>query len=181
MNYRVTIPATTSLVTVDDLKTHLLLFGDNSYDTELQAILLAAEGFVADFLGEYLVATTVRVNIASFGDLALPHKNPSSIVVSYWDSNNVAQTLSESEYTVDVSGDYPRIIFDNQPTGLSNSFAYKGYVTYSTVIDPIPNKLKHAVLLVAAELFENRHESKEKTSNLVTLSSRRLIQSSRGW
>ena len=181
MDYSVTTPASTSLVTVAELKTHLLLFGDNSYDTELQAILLSAEGFISDFIADYLVATTIRVYIASFCDLTLSHKNPSSIVVSYWDSNNAAQTWASSNYTVDVSGDFPRIIFDSHPTGLSNSFAYKGYVTYSTVMDPIPNKLKHAVLLVAAELFENRTEVSQRNTYDSAITSKRLIQSLRGW
>ncbi len=75
MNTYVTIKATTSLVTTTELKTHLLLFGDTSYDTELQAILLSTEDFINDFLGEYLVSTTVRGNIPTFGDLYLPHKS----------------------------------------------------------------------------------------------------------
>ena len=43
MDYQVTTPAATSYNTVAELKTHLLLFGDTSYDAELQDILLAAE------------------------------------------------------------------------------------------------------------------------------------------
>ncbi len=181
MPHQVTIPATTSLVTVADLKTHLLLFGDTSYDTELQDILLTAEGFISDFIDDYLVSTTVRMNIFAFGDITLEHKNPTSVVVSYWDSNNTAQVWASSNYVIDTSAVYPTIIFDANPTGLSSKFANKGYVTYATALTPVPAKITHAVLLIAAELFENRNNSTDKKMEKVQLTAMRLMQSLRGW
>ena len=181
MPHQVTIPATTSLVTVADLKTHLLLFGDTSYDTELQDILLTAEGFISDFIDDYLVSTTVRMNIFAFGDTTLEHKNPTSVVVSYWDSNNTAQVWASSNYVIDTSDVYPTIIFDTNPTGLSTKFANKGYVTYATALTPVPAKITHAVLLIAAELFENRNNSTDKKMEKVQLTAMRLMQSLRGW
>ena len=181
MTYQVTIPATTSLVSVADLKTHLLLFGDTSYDTELQDILLTAEGFISDFLDDYLVSTTVRMNIVAFGDTTLYHKNPTSVVVSYWDTNETAQVWASSNYVIDTSDVYPTIIFSANPTGLSTKFANKGYITYSTALTPVPAKIKHAVLLVAAELFENRNNSTDKKMEKVQLTAMRLMQSIRGW
>ena len=177
----VTVPATTSLVTVADLKTHLLLFGDTSYDTELQDILLTAEGFISDFLDDYLVSTTVRQNLYAFGDTTLHHKNPTNVVVSYWDANNTAQVWASSNYVIDTSDVYPTIIFDANPTGQSTKFANKGYITYATALTPVPAKIKHAVLLVAAELFENRNNSTDKKMEKVQLTAMRLMQSIRGW
>ena len=181
MTYQVTVPATTSLVTVADLKTHLLLFGDTSYDTELQDILLAAEGFISDFLDDYLVSTTVRMNIFAFGDTTLYHKKPTNVVVSYWDTNNTAQVWAASNYVIDTSDVYPTIIFSANPTGTSTKFANKGYITYDTALTPVPSKITHAVLLVAAELFENRNNSSEKKMEKVQLTAMRLMQSLRGW
>ena len=177
----VTVPATTSLVTVADLKTHLLLFGDTSYDTEIQDILLAAEGFISDFLDDYLVSTTVRMNIFAFGDTTLYHKNPTNVVVSYWDTNNTAQVWAASNYVIDTSDVYPTILFETNPTGTSTKFANKGYITYDTALTPVPSKITHAVLLVAAELFENRNNSSEKKMEKVQLTAMRLMQSLRGW
>jgi len=181
MSYQVTIPATTSLVSVADLKTHLLLFGDTSYDTELQDILLTAEGFVSDFLDDFLVSTTVRKNIVAFGDITLDHKSPTNIVVSYWDTNDTAQVWASSNYTVDTSDIYPTIIFSTNPSGCSTKFANKGYVTYETSLSPVPAKIKHTVLLIAAELFENRNNSSDKKMEKVQLTAMRLMQSLRGW
>jgi hypothetical protein len=181
LTYQVTIPATASLVPVADLKTHLLLFGDTSYDTELQDILLTAEGFVSDFLGDFLATTTVRKNIVAFGDIELPHKSPTNIVVSYWDTSNTAQVWPSSNYVVDTSDVYPVIIFNTNPSGFSTKFANKGFVTYDTVLDPVTAKIKHAVLLIAAELFENRNNSSEKKMEKVQLTAMRLMQSLRGW
>ena len=181
MTYQVTSPATTSLVSVADLKTHLLLFGDTSYDTELQDILLTAEGFVSDFLGDYLSPTGVRKNIVAFGDIKLPHKNPTAIVVHYWDTNDTAQVWSDANYVLDTSDVYPVIIFDTNPSGYSTKFTNKGYVTYNTSLSPVPSKIKHTVLLIAAELFENRNNSTDKKMEKVQLTAMRLMQSLRGW
>ena len=181
MEYQVTSPATTSLTTVAELKTHLLLFGDNSYDAELQDILLAAEEYISDFLGEYLVATSVRVNVVNFDDTTLPHKSASSVVVNYWDTNNAAQVYASSNYRIDVSGKYPTIKYSAQPAGKSSTSTYAGFITYTTSLDVVPQKLSRAVLLVAAELFENRNNSSEKASYATKLTAMRLVQSLRGW
>ena len=178
---QVTIPATTSYVSVADLKTHLLLFGDTSYDTELQDILLSAEEFLSDLIGEYIVSTTVRLNVFAFGDIYLPHKSVSSVVVSYWDINNTAQVHAPSNYVIDTSGLHPVIKFTTTPTGLSNKFDNKGYVTYATALSNVPAKVRHAILLISSELFENRSESSEKKSEAAKLTAMRLIQSIRGW
>jgi hypothetical protein len=82
---------------------------------------------------------------------------------------------------IDTSDVYPTVIFSANPTGLSTKFANKGYVTYDTVLSPIPAKIKHAVLLVAAELFENRNNSTDKKMEKVQLTAMRLMQSIRGW
>jgi uncharacterized phiE125 gp8 family phage protein len=182
MDFKVTTPATTSVVSVADLKTHLLLFGDDAYDAELQAILLTAEGFISDFIGEYISTTSLLVNIADFSDFHFTHKDPTSVVVSYWDSNNTAQTLSADNYTVDASGEYLRIIFDTKPSDLTSVLTNQGYITYTTTMSVVTPKLKHAVLLVAAELFENRTNSVTGVSIAkLPLSAMRLIQTLRGW
>jgi len=181
MDYQVTTPATTSQTTVAELKTHLLLFGDNSYDTELQDILLASEEYLSDFLGEYLTATSVRVNITSFDETALPHKSASTVVVSYWDTDDAAQVHASTNYRIDVSGEYPAIKYSTQPSGRSGTSTYAGYITYTTSLAVVPQKLSRAVLLVAAELFENRNNSSDKASYATQLTAMRLVQSLRGW
>ena len=181
MIYQVITPATTSLVSVADLKTHLLLFGDDAYDGELQDTLLTAENFISGFLDDFLVSTTVRVNFFAFGDTTLPHKEPQNITVYYWDTNHTAQVWPSDKYVVDTSDVYPKIIYNSNPTGTSTKFTNKGYITYDTSLTPIPSKIKHTVLLVAAELFENRNNSSEKKMEKVQLTAMRLMQSLRGW
>ena len=180
--YIVTTPAATSYVPVSELQTHLLLFGDSSYDSELQDILLAAEEYLADFMGEYLVDTGIRVNICDFGsDAVLPHKFYTGIAVMYWDSNNSAQTLSTSDYIVDLSGEYPVLKVTTAPTDVSTVLDCAGYMTYTTYMSYVPAKLNRAVLLIAAEMFNNRTESSVKKMEKVHLTAMRLIQSLRGF
>jgi len=182
MSYQVITPATTSLVSVADLKTHLLLFGDTSYDTELQDILLTAEGFVSDFLDDFLATTTVKVNLFVLGDTVLPHKSPTNVRVAYWDDSDIEAPINPSNFFLDTSAVYPRLVFRTKPTNISTEFVNQGFIEYDTVLTPVPAKVKHAVLLIAAELFENRTDS--ITGTIVAklpLSSLRLIQSLRGW
>jgi len=181
MDYLVTVAANASYKTVAELKTHLLLFGDNSYDSELQSILLAAEDYLSGYLGEFISPTTVRVNVSSFGDTKLPHKANAGVVVTYWDAANTAQVVPSGDYVVDTSGAYPVIKYTTTPTGLSALFDYVGYITYTTSLGIVSPKLSSAILLVAAELFENRNNSSEKKAEAVQLSAMRLIQSLRGW
>ena len=181
MTYQVITPATTSLVPVADLKTHLLLFGDTSYDTELQDILLTAESFISDFLGDFLSSTTVRINLPVFSDTVLPHKNPTNLRVAYWDQDDLEAPLNPNKYVVDASADYPRIIFKTPPSNTTSTFTNKGLITYETALSPISAKIKHAVLLIAAELFENRNNSTDKKMEKVQLTAMRLMQSARGW
>jgi len=181
LGYQVTAPAATSYTTVADLKTHLLLFGDTSYDAELQDILLAAEGYISDYLGEYLVETAIRVNVRTFDNTTLPHKAASTVVVNYWDASDVAQVHAASNYRIDVSGDYPTIKYSAQPSGRSGTSTYAGYITYTTALAVIPQKLSRAVLLVAGELFESRREVSGSITYAAPLASKRLIQSLRGW
>jgi hypothetical protein len=123
----------------------------------------------------------VRQNLYAFGDTTLHHKNPTNVVVSYWDTNNTAQVWASSNYVIDTSDVYPTIIFDANPTGQSTKFANKGYITYATALTPVPAKVNHAVLMVAAELFESRREVTDSITYATPIASKRLIQSLRGW
>lgn len=181
MDYQVTTPATTSQTTVAELKTHLLLFGDSSYDAELQDILLAAEEYLSDFLGEYLTATSVRINVTSFDEITLPHKSISTVVVSYWDTDDAAQVHASTNYRIDVSGEYPSIKYSAQPSGRSGTSTYAGHITYTTSLAVVPQKLSRAVLLVAAELFESRRQVSDSITYAAPLAAMRLVQSLRGW
>ena len=181
MNYQVTIPPTTSVVTVADLKTHLLLFGDNSYDAELQDLLLTAESFVSDFLGEFLSETAVQINLPTLSDIFLPHRFPSEVHVSFWDDTNMQAPVPPSLWLLDTSYALPKLHFKGKPSNISTDFDNQGFVTYKTSLPYAPPKIRHAVLLIAAELFENRNNSSDKKMEKVQLTAMRLIQSARGW
>lgn len=181
MTYQVTIPATATFVTVAELKTHLLLFGDTSYDTELQDILLTAEGFVSDFLGEFLAPTTVKIILPTLNDTTLLHKYVTNVVVNYWDADDLDAPVNPNTFTLDKSGVYPRLLFKTKPTSISTTTTNQGSVSYLTSLSPVPSKVKHAILLIAAELFENRNNSTDKKMEKVQLTAMRLMQSLRGW
>lgn len=178
---QVVAPAATSLVTTAELSNHLLLFGDTSYDDELQGILLQAEDYISGFLGEYLVSTTVRERVFGWGDIHLAHKNPSNLVVSYYDGTNTPQVFNAANYVLDLSGEYPVIKFKTTPPTPSTDLTFQGYVTYDTALPVVPAAIKRAVLMVAAELFEHRSDSSEKKAERAHLTAMRLLQKHRRW
>ena len=75
MKYFISESATFAPVCVSDLKAHLFLFDDDSYDAELQYILLSAQDIVTDLLGEHISSTMIQCNLNTFEDTSLPHHN----------------------------------------------------------------------------------------------------------
>ena len=90
-------------------------------------------------------------------------------------------TVAELKTHLLLFGDYPTIKYSAQPSGRSGTSTYAGYITYTTYMSVIPQKLNRAVLLVAAEMFESRREVSGSITYAASLASRRLIQSLRGW
>lgn len=172
--FTVVTPASTCPVSVAELSTHLQLFGDNSYDTELQALLLTAQEYVSDKLGEFVSDTEVNVPLADFSDVDLIHQNVRWVSVKYYDVNNNQKTLDASNYVLDETGTSARITFTTVPT-TSTDFKYPAFVQYTTRFDVVPSKVKHAILMTAGELFEVRTESTDAKDRRAAITVDRLL------
>lgn len=173
-DFKITSPAVASVVTANELDQHLNLFGDHSYDGELDQLLLTAQEYVGKHIGKFVAPTSVEVTADKFDDIELPHAEARSITVKYYDSANVLQTLPSTDYLIDPTSTYPTISFKNRP---SVSIDYKKpiVIQYVTGMSDVPNVIRHAILMTAAELFEVRTESTEAKARLASLTIARLL------
>jgi uncharacterized phiE125 gp8 family phage protein len=177
--YKVISTASTSPVTVADLQQHLMLFGDTSYDAELAQLVVTATEFVSDHMGEFVANTTIAEPISSFSDTELVHKNVSNVVVKYFDENNVEQTLAANNYIVDQTGNLTKVKFKSPNERLSADYDCPVQIEYSTAMTTVPNRVKHAILITAAELFEVRTESTDAKNRVAQITIDRLLSTNR--
>lgn len=182
MKYFVSQNATDLVVSVEDLKAHLFLFDDDSYDDELECIIFSAQDIVSDLLGEHVSSTTITYNIASFDDEAiLPHRAVAGIKsIYYYDTTNNPVLLPEEDFIFDYSGKDIKLKFLNKPT-VSKDYDYPISVEYTASIDPLPYALAQAILIVAAELFEVRSETTEKARSEGIKVATKLLMKHRRW
>jgi uncharacterized phiE125 gp8 family phage protein len=182
MKYFVSQNATDLVVSVEDLKAHLFLFDHDSYDDELEWIILSAQDIVSDLLGEHVSCSTITYNIASFGEEAvLPHRAVSSIQsIHYYDTDNNAQLLPEEDFIFDFTGKDLKLKFLSRPT-VSKDYDYPISVDYLACIDPMPYTLAQAILIVSAELFEVRSETTDKARSEGIKVATKLLMKHRRW
>ena len=156
-DYVVLTHATAAPITVDDLKTHLFIF-DNDNDVYLEEILLSAQQMVCQYLGEFTVDTTCRADRCEFTTTILPQRHVSSVSsIQYYDTDNELQTLPASAYIIENSSNGVRIKYTSNtlPT-LSNDYARPVIITYVAVLNPIPDTVRQAIRITAAEMFQSR-------------------------
>jgi uncharacterized phiE125 gp8 family phage protein len=181
MKYFISESATFAPVSVADLKAHLFLFDDDSYDAELSYILLSAQDIVTDLLGEHISSTTIQCNLSSFEDTVLPHRNVLDLAsVEYYDTTDTLVELDNANYYLDATGKDAKVKFTSKPS-TSSKYDNPVVVTYEAGMNVVPQVLAQAVLIVSAELFEVRSETitiqKRKAMSVATT----LLMKYRRW
>ncbi len=88
------------------------LESDSTYSTRLELYIATARDYVERFLGRQLIQTTLVMRLDCFPDWMLLPRPPLVSVqsVTYYDSDNVSQTLATSQYDVSIYGVAGRII-----------------------------------------------------------------------
>ena len=182
LGFNIITEATTAPVTAENLRNHLLLFGDTSFDTELGSIILVAQKLLADEIGEFPSSTTIRQPFNSFSKLmSLRHRFITSITqIQYYDSDDTLQTLSTDDYLFDEIGADKRVIVTNIPTDeLSSNYPTPIYIDYVAGMDPIPMTVEQAILICAGELFKNRENTNDAQQYLNVINGSSLVDNLR--
>lgn len=157
-------------ISVTELKTHLRI-DTTAHDAYLAVILTSARQYYESHADATLVTTTYDLYLDGFHDpkyscggvISLPRPPAASVsTITYYDTANVLQTWSSTEYATDLK---------SEPARIKEAFGYTYPLTYdkpgSVIIRyvaglasaAIPEKKKQAVRFLAGHLFENREAS----------------------
>ena len=162
-----TAPASEPL-TAAQAKTHLRVTHTDD-DTYIESLIVVARHQVEKYLRMGLIDQTWEYRLDEFPaydekPLYVPMKPITAVdSISYVDTDGDSQTWSADEYQVDIYGAFPRIIPAygySWPSTRDQIHAVTitlsvGYADANAV----PEDIRHAMLLMIGELYENREES----------------------
>jgi uncharacterized phiE125 gp8 family phage protein len=134
-------------------------------DTLLNGLIAAATDYVELYTGRAIVSQTWELVLDDFSDAMLIPKGPVSSITSvkYIDVDDVEQTISSSNYTLDGVSDPQWLVKASDYTwpevadGVNNVIIrfVAGYAT-------VPPSIKHAVLLLIGQWFDSRAAATDK-------------------
>lgn len=160
----------TAWLTLDEITNQLNLFGDESQDSYLESLELAARMFIEDYLGMTIFPITYKVYYGTSGitstplSLDLPAYSQGGITINsvkYWNGSNVLTTVSTSSYYLDASGD--KIVVTTFPTDVNTDRTAPIVIEYKTAANPLAQyaTIKQAGLLLIAHYYNNRSDTGE--------------------
>lgn len=169
-----------AVVSLDQIREHLNLFDDTSYDTLLAGISAVAHTSIEDYLGEFLGFTSVVQPFSDFAqDLPLAHTRILSIdSVQYRSTDGTMRTVDSSVWVYDNTSRSKSVRLargQQWPSDLDDSFRSPISVNYSAEWEDPPEVISQAILLTCGDFFENRNNSTTESLSVVPLSIRYLI------
>ena len=176
----VSFPESSGIVTLLEAKSHLSLFDDNTFDTYLGEIIIAATTHAGTFIGQALeVSVVVDYYGAWDSRLVLSQEFIESVAaVRSYGPDNVVATVSPSDYLVDTSGSQAAVVFTKQQSSaLSGDIANPVQVEFNSLyVNATENRaIKQAVLIILADLFKDRETNTEGGSTRSHLTAERLL------
>lgn len=171
LTYAVSTAATTTPISVADCKEHSHIDG-NEDNAVLERMIEAATELVQTETRRQLIHATFDWYLDEFpsGDTLRPPHSPLSSVsaITYTDSDGVEQTWASSGYDVDTASEPGRIVLaygeswpDNR-TG-TNSIKVTHVAGYGAASTDVPSRIRSLLLLIVADLYENREASQLTT------------------
>jgi uncharacterized phiE125 gp8 family phage protein len=159
---KTTTAATTNAVTAAEAKSQCRVDHSND-DTYIGVLITAAQNLVEAYTNRRLIQGTFVLLLEEFPKegIYLPYSPVTSVdSIKYYDAANTQQTWSSSEYYYNiyeepcliryVDGDYPDV-YDYRSHPIEVTFK-TGYTTP----DVVPPALKQAILILVADMYENR-------------------------
>ena len=176
-NYRIITRPTTAPISVSQLQDHLQLYGDDSFNDYLQALLITGIELINTLTDGFVGDTTVEAYNGSLNDFSLPHFDVSSITsLQYYDLDNVLQTVPTTDYYLDnTGGQFPAVRFTTGYVapqvhpGRSNPVVvrYVSSITTEASQDGgiLEQDIAHALMIICEDLFRTRGSTVSHVSN----------------
>jgi uncharacterized phiE125 gp8 family phage protein len=162
MRLRIVTPPAAEPVTLAEAKAHLRLEGTED-DTYVSVLIQAARQHVEDVCWRGVVTQTREAVLEAFpyGEAVdLPGGNLGAIsFVTYTDADGASQTLDASAYeadTVSVPGRLVLAYGESWPSTRCQWDAVRIRYTVGWAVADVPAPIKQAMLLLVAQLYENR-------------------------
>ena len=161
-----------AVVSTADAKEHLAVL-HSDHDTLIASLVGYATELVQNMASIQIPQKTLRVTLDSFpsDEIILPRPPVQSITsVKYYDSDNILQTWSDTEWESDLYADSPWVANLNNtrirpvssnvwPTVYSRiSPVQINYVAGWKTAASVPGPLIQAIKIVTADLYENRED-----------------------
>ena len=181
-NYIVSAASSATIVTLAEARDHLNLFTDTTYDDYVSRLLRAGQDAAENYLGEFLSFTTVEAYWNRPDDrFTLPHRHVDSIAsVTYYDSDDVLQTIPSTGYIHDTTG-YRSSVRIRQASAIpavSNLYENPIVINYNAVLNDqyITEAVAQAILLYVSGMFASRENySLNQIAQPLPLASERLL------
>lgn len=181
--YKLITAATLDPVTVTELKSQLRIT-TTSQDTMLGLLIKAATQHVEDYLRYSIMPSTWDLYLDSFNSDIWIQKIPVSAIthVKYINSEGVLTTLTvDVDYVIDIDSKPARIYTAYSKSWPSTRSIYNCVVVrfvagYASSAD-VPERLKQAILMLAASLYENPSDEVTGTQvNKIHTNSERFLR-----
>lgn len=152
-------------VSLAEMRMHARIDADDE-DLVLAGYITAATRHVEKLAGHKLVTQTWTQSFSGLADRIYLHMHPVSSVssVTYYDSDNASQTLTSTLYRLVQGWDGNYIARDSAST-YPDTYERPDAVTvtmvagYGASAGNIPDDLRHAVMLLAAQWYESREDA----------------------
>lgn len=161
--HTVTVAAASEPVTATEAKTQCRIDGSDS-DSDIAGLIAAARGYVESYLGSPLISRTVTVKCNRFADFAAFPVVPLSSVsgITYVDGAGSTQTLSTSVYEVRSDGLTASIALKNDQSWPDIQTGSRITVTAVVGYSSVPDEIKHAILLLISQWYDNRAAASDR-------------------
>lgn len=171
--YKVTVAASTTPISVTDLKVQLRLdTSDTSEDTYLTNIINAAVEMCEKYTRRDLINKTYVTYRDSFSDIIEIRRSKLQSITSiqYYDTNNTLQTLDTSVYSITDEADYSAVYLNpgkswpstyRKPQAVKITFV----AGYGSLATNVPAVIKQGLLMHAAMMYENRGDCGDGASS----------------
>ena len=176
----VIFPETAGVVTLLEAKSHLSLFDDNTFDTYLSEIIIAATTHAGSFIGQPLDVMVVTDYYHTWDNRLILSKEyiDSVTAVRYYNPANSLESVPTNNYLVDQSGEEAAIVFTvPQSAELSAAISNPIQIEYSSWhVNAAENRaIKQAVLIIVGDMFKDRETNTEGGSTRSHLTAERLL------
>lgn len=169
------------LVSLPEVRSHLSLFDDTTFDTYLSRLVTVATGHVGEILGTSLEDRELVDYYSRFSNrmyLSAQYIDGPPIV-SYRDSTHALVIASADTYIIDdTAGRTSLYFFESTPSGLSTRFSNPVQIAYAQLNEVLEDQeeIKQAILMMVGDMFKNRENDVETAQNRVNITMDRLLR-----